>query len=82
MSEDWKQNKKVWIERLTWGLDNDARLTWGADDSRIPRRGLRGNDYMDYPEEILASERDCSEADSDYLGNGFRLVCNARRKQC
>ena len=82
MSKDWKQDKKVGIERLAWGLDDDERLTWGTDDSPNPHRVLRGGDYMEYTDDIFAAERDCLEPDSDYYGYGFRLVCNARRKQC
>jgi len=76
MSEDREQDEKVRNERSVWGLDDEERLAWDADYNPGPQREIRGCNYMDHPENITAAERDCSEPDSDYYGNGFRLVCN------
>jgi len=56
----------------------DPMVSNGPDDSPAPHRVLRGSDYMEDKNDIFAAERDLISLN----GNGFRLVCNARRKQC
>ena len=79
MSKDWKQDKKVGVERLAWTLGLEG-LTCDPDDPPDPHRVLRGSDYMEDKNDIFAAERDCLEPDSDPYGLGFRLVCKPKER--